>query len=485
MRIAPTGTGNEARLAEIDRLLVDLPGSTDLHFRRACTLEDVGWPEAAAQAYAAILEREPRHLGARTNLGLMLRERGDLAGALALLEPAIEHHPFAPVAHVNLAATLVATRAFAAALERYGRALELDPSFFAAHHGIALAYEALGDRAQAEAFFARAFADRAWWRLPFTGSGTPLRVLLLVSGRGGDVIAHPFLDDRVVETTMLVPDGVRDDAPLPPHDVVFNGIGDADRCRAPLERARALLARSPVAASAINDPERVLRTGRATVATRLAHLPGVIVPRIARLPRAAIGADALAAQGWSYPLLLRAPGYHAGRYVVRVDAAAELDTALAAMPSDDCFVIAYADTRGTDGAYRKYRALFIDGRVVPVHLAVSPSWMVHYFSAAMAENAAYRREEHAFLSDMRGALGDAAVDALGAIGTRLGLDYGGVDFAIDAAGRVVVFEANATMAVAPPGPDERWAYRRPAYDAVVAAVGGLIAGRAAASARRW
>jgi D-alanine-D-alanine ligase-like ATP-grasp enzyme len=76
---------------------------------------------------------------------------------------------------------------------------------------------------------------------------------------------------------------------------------------------------------------------------------------------------------------------------------------------------------------------------------------------------------------MPDALGAAAVAALHEIGRALGLDYGGVDFGIDAAGNVVVFEANATMAVYPPPAEEAWAYRRPAYDAVIDAVRRLIA----------
>jgi hypothetical protein len=54
-----------------------------------------------------------------------------------------------------------------------------------------------------------------------------------------------------------------------------------------------------------------------------------------------------------------------------------------------------------------------------------------------------------------------------------------VDFGIDGAGNVVIFEANATMAVYPPTAGELYAYRRPAFDAVINAVRAMIAGRAA------
>jgi hypothetical protein len=76
---------------------------------------------------------------------------------------------------------------------------------------------------------------------------------------------------------------------------------------------------------------------------------------------------------------------------------------------------------------------------------------------------------------MRPVLGARVTDALEAIARAVDLDYGGVDFGIDAAGNVVVFEANATMAVYPPPAGDLHAYRRPAFEAVVAAVRAMIA----------
>lgn len=52
------------------------------------------------------------------------------------------------------------------------------------------------------------------------------------------------------------------------------------------------------------------------------------------------------------------------------------------------------------------------------------------------------------------------MQALRDIHRTLGLDYCGIDFGLNANGDVVVFEANATMVINPPGPDPRWDYRR-------------------------
>jgi hypothetical protein len=143
----------------------------------------------------------------------------------------------------------------------------------------------------------------------------------------------------------------------------------------------------------------------------------------------------------------------------------------------------FVDTRGADGLYRKYRAMIVDGRLYPLHLAVSSSWKVHFFTAGMADQPAHRALDAAFLSDMPGVLGDRAMRALETVRDCLGLDYGGVDFALSADGEVVVFEANATMVVYPPPPDPIWDYRRAPTERVLQAVRAMIVERSGRSPR--
>jgi hypothetical protein len=226
----------------------------------------------------------------------------------------------------------------------------------------------------------------------------------------------------------------------------------------------------------------VRATARAANAARLAGLPDVVAPRARLIPRATLAAaDAgarLAAEGFGWPLLLRAPGFHTGEHFVRIDAATDLAAAADALPGDDVLALDFADTAAGDGTYRKYRVLSIGGALHPLHLAISREWKVHYFSAAMAESAAFRAQERAFLEDLPGTLGARAHAALLRIAALLALDYGGIDFALDRDGCVVVFEANATMALVPPGDDPGFSYRRPAFDAALAAAQELLVRRA-------
>jgi glutathione synthase/RimK-type ligase-like ATP-grasp enzyme len=189
------------------------------------------------------------------------------------------------------------------------------------------------------------------------------------------------------------------------------------------------------------------------------------------------GAAAVSGHEIGFPLLLRSAGFHMGRHFVRVDAPDGLAAAAAALPGEELLVMDYLDARGTDGQARKYRVMSIGGRLYPLHLAISPDWKIHYFSAAMADNSHHQREEAAFLTDMPGVLGDKAVRALEEIAETLGLDYAGIDFGLSRGGEILLFEANATMRIHPPGPEPQWDYRRASVNRALEAAHDLLIAR--------
>jgi hypothetical protein len=309
-----------------------------------------------------------------------------------------------------------------------------------------------------------------------------VRVLLLSSACGGNIPIRHLLDDRVFEVATLIAESYPGATALPPHGVVLNAIGEADRCERALAIVEGALHRGEP--EIVNHPSAVRATGRAENAARLASIPNVVTPAIVRVTRrqlmASDGAALLAALGFEWPVLLRSPGYHTGEHFALVEHAARVQQVAESLPGPDLLAISYLDTRSADGAWRKYRVMFVDGTPYPLHLAISTHWKVHYFSAAMAERADYRDEERAFLEDMPRVLGPEVTQALCAIAEVLGLDYCGVDFALDARGRVVVFEANATMVITPVDDDERWTYRRAALGRVADAVRAMLVERARA-----
>ena len=187
--------------------------------------------------------------------------------------------------------------------------------------------------------------------------------------------------------------------------------------------------------------------------------------------------------GCEFPLLLRTPGFHGGEHFLRVESAENLVSALARLPGRDLTVIQFLDARASDGKTRKYRVMMIGGQLYPLHAAISSNWKIHDHNSEMADFAAHRAEEAQFLSNMAEVLGTRAMLALNEVQKTLGLDYGGIDFSVSKDGEVLLFEANATMAIMPPDPDKRWDYRRHAVERINRAVVTMLLDRVKAVSR--
>jgi hypothetical protein len=371
---------------------------------------------------------------------------------------------------VNLANVLALDEPLRAAA-LYRAALVNDPAFAPAHRGLCSLAAAAGDADAARRHRDAGYAAGPFGRRPYLGEIMPVSVIGLVSTDGGNVPLGALLDERVFLVHELFVEAYRGET-LPPHALIVNAIGDADRGAAALQLAQRIAqnARAPV----VNAPQAVAATGRLASATLLAGLPGVVVPAARNVRRR----DLTAVE--AFPTILRVPGVHMGRGMTRVDDPDALAAAMSAFGErDDIVAIPYVETRSADGAWRKYRVMAIDGVLYPLHLAVAGRWDVHYFSSAMLERADYRDEEARFLNDPVAALGTRAWEALGRIRDALGLDYAGIDFARADDGRIVVFEANAAMTVLPPDPDERFAYREAASAAVSGALVRMFGRRVA------
>jgi glutathione synthase/RimK-type ligase-like ATP-grasp enzyme len=469
----------EMRLRQLDDLLAH-PGDGKARLlaeiERASLLGALDRGVEAREAFVAILQRHPTHFSALNEFGTLLAGQGAIDAACRVYAEAILHHPGNPMAHVNLANLLLRADRHSEARAHYEAALEADPDHAPAHQGLGAVLADQGDRKRAREHFRKGFRGHAISTLPYRGSGPPIPLLQLVSSGGGNIPTAPFLDDRVFLTHVVVADHLDPAMPLPPHRLIFNAIGDADLCEAALQAAIRLTAHS--GAPVINDPRAVLKTGRIDNAARLSALPGVVTPKTLPVARSVLagheGAAWMTRHGFAFPLLLRSPGYHTGRNFILVEREGDLTEAAATLPGDELLVIEYLDARGADGNARKYRTMMIGGSIFPLHLAISRNWKVHYFTSDMAEQPDHRTEEMAFLQDMPSVLGQKALAALGAIGDALGLDYAGVDFGLDAAGQLLLFETNATMVIAAADGDPRWAYRRAAITSVIDAVVAMI-----------
>ncbi len=471
----------EARLAQLDAQLARPgAGSILLETERAALLGALNRHQEAQQAFVAILRRAPADFSALNELGTLLTRIGAIEAACRVYAEAIHHHPDNPLARVNLANLLLRATRYAEAREHYECVLKADPDHAEAHQGMGAVLADLGDRAGAREHFRRGFRGHAVSTLPYRGDKPPTRLLQLVSSGGGNIPCGLFLDDTRFLTTVVVADHLDPATKLPPHQLIFNTIGDADLCGPALEAAAEIAAGAKV--PVVNDPRAVMKTGRTGNAERLRGIAGVRTARTEAMSRAMLagrtGAAALAARGFGFPLLLRSPGYHTGRNFVLVESAADLAAAAQGLPGDELLAIEYLEARGSDGKARKFRVMMIGGKLYPLHLAISRDWKVHYFTSDMADQPEHRAEEAKFLADMPGTLGAKAMRALESIQAALGLDYAGTDFGLSADGDLLLFEANATMVIAKPGNEPHWAYRHAAIDRVLEAATAMLVQKA-------
>jgi tetratricopeptide (TPR) repeat protein len=461
----------DGAIAESSKSLAGDPALADAWLVRATACKARCRYEEAAGDFeraAALLPGRPMIL---VNLATSYAELGRLDDAEHCLRRAVALAPDCREAHASLGSVLLRQGRLADAEAPCRAALALDPRLVCAHQNLS-AILAITDPAAARAHRHAAYRRQQVFIVP---AGKPeRRVLVLTAADAANVpLQHLMPRERTTLIQWYVEYATEDqDRALPPFDLVFNAIGDADLAPAIKPPVARLLRER--AGQVLNDPARVALTRRCDVAGLLAGIPGVVVPQAIRHDGAGESlAEAMTAAAMQLPVLVRPLGSHGGEGVRRIDTA----EALAELPRTASYLTQFVDYASGDGWYRKYRVIFVDGRPYPYHLAISRDWLVHYWTAGMQQDAARREEERRFLADPAAAIGSSAMTALGLIGTRLGLDYAGIDFGILRDGAVVVFEANATMLVHPER-DACFAYREAAVARIQAAFDALLVTRA-------
>lgn len=382
------------------------------------------------------------------------RNDGDKLGAVAHLIAAHTLDAYAAAAPGASASNLcdVATGYFMTgnhviAEYWYRLVLRLDPQVAVACQNLAAILASAGHVTEAAAYRERAYRIQ---RVFVEGSGTEQRrvLVLCAAHASGNVPFDALLPSTKSCRIKYAIDYAADeeDQQLPPYDLVFNAIGDED-IAAPLA---ARLARfvSQCARPVLNPPATVARTQRHRTASLLHGLPDVHVAPCVQSEAASASRTALdavlAEGGIDFPVLARPAATHGGDGLMLCESLAALEAWRSAQ-TGIAYLTAFRDYRSVDGFYRKYRIIFVDRELYPYHQAISPHWLVHYFSAAMEQHPWKLDEERRFLDNPHAALGEGVMRAVAAIGKRLDLDYGGIDFTVLPGGQVLVFEANATM----------------------------------------
>jgi hypothetical protein len=277
------------------------------------------------------------------------------------------------------------------------------------------------------------------------GASTDLHLLI-----GRDVPVHRTLMTRNFFRQQRAPD-------LFGYECILNLITEAEENGRVLENVRKFI--RGYSGKVVNRPEAVLQSTRDLVARKLAGIPGLIVPRVLRLRAGKSDvAQLIERAGLNLPVIVRRVGTHTGRIVGRFD---DIDALRAAkIGQGEHLATEFVDFRSADGLYRKYRVFFLGERRVFRHMLVSEDWNVHANDRqrVMAQRPELVATEAQMFAAPEGALTDQAQGVLSAVRERMPLDFFGMDFGIAPDGRVVLFEANATMNFFPLSTDPRFAY---------------------------
>lgn len=400
----------EAAVADFEAVVALAPVSSGVFLALGNTYAELARFDEAASCLRAAIAVDPSGAEAFASLGSVHARSGRTDEAIWASRQALTHNPAEITAHRNLAVLLAPSA----------------PELARRHRNAAFL--------RRQIFFTAAPPD-ARTVLVLTcvaAASLPLEHLL---PRTSYAQIHWFIDHAT-------PDQDRE---IPPHDLIFNAIGDPDLMPPLRPPVRRLLVKA--GKPSFNDPERVRLTHRSALPALLDGIADIVVPNVLRI----VG-NARDAPAWrscmALPVLVRPVGSHGGDGLHKAGTAAEVETATAGHEAS--YLTEFIDSRKSqDGYFRKYRAIFVDRVPYPYHLAIGPHWMTHYWTAGMETDPVRRDEEQNFLANPESAIGTRAMTALAAIGVRLDLDYAGIDFAILPDGRLLVFEANATMLVHP------------------------------------
>lgn len=262
---------------------------------------------------------------------------------------------------------------------------------------------------------------------------------------------------------------------LPKVDLVYCAISAADRADPELQVAHRIVAALKV--PAVNPPEAILQTRREAVFTQLKDAPGLIAVNSTFIPSgSAVEANSVSwfeDRGLTCPLIVRAAGYQGGRHTHVLMSSTDV---LPELPTNrGLYVIRYHDVsipdavpgfEAAEGAARlfpKYRAFWVGGELIPIHLFVADGFNVHKKNAdpVMATRPWVLEQQQAFIDDPDTHFASGRWQQLKAGMAQLGLDYVGVDFAPCSSlgdDRLVIFEANPAM--------RNWVGRLPGSDPI-------------------
>lgn len=282
-----------------------------------------------------------------------------------------------------------------------------------------------------------------------------LLVLAAPIHMGGNTPVEFLLENSEFEIiTYYVVPGMEDMQSIPEHDVAFVAApGDSGITRQFIEEIDRLTIAWPVPLA--NKPQKIMKLERDELQQQVRNIAKIRYPKTIRCNREELNSISASAapsdqfeEVGDYPIVIRPVGSHAGRGLEKLTCPADLDRYLQIWFDEEFFVSEYIDySSPKDGAFRKYRIIFIDGKAYPCHMAISDQWKIWYMNAEMQHSEEKRLEEKAFMDSFNVNFAEKHKSNFSSLCQNVGLDYFGIDCAEDQNGNLVLFEADNALIV--------------------------------------
>lgn len=238
---------------------------------------------------------------------------------------------------------------------------------------------------------------------------------------------------------------------LPEHDIAMVAISELDRNLPCLPKVSNFL--QELTCNVLNKPENIACLSRDTVSRRLQNLEGIEVPLTLRASYSHLVNNGLfelssdVNSDIDFPIIIRPIDSHAGNQLEKVCSRIELINYLSSNQNPEYFVAPFVDYRSADGLYKKYRIMVIQGKPFIAHMAISEHWMIHYLNAGMIENAEKRFAEAQAMGHFEQGFAVQHKQAFRILADNIGLEYFGIDCAQTQDGKLLIFEACASLNV--------------------------------------
>lgn len=320
---------------------------------------------------------------------------------------------------------------------------------------LSLIAQLLGDKQAGLAIQQEVLNSHQLFRSPCQTKQPRLRVLALAAATdmGSNTPIEFLLEDAGIELMILyvIPE-VELPVPLPDHDVAMVIASDSEDCRDALRKIDQVASRWP--RPLLNPPQLVCNLDRDKLHRLLEKIDGLEIPAtiaverelLSQVSRSAAALAGIAAD-LVFPVIVRPRGSHAGVGLAKVDDCAAMTRYLETRQESQFFISRFVDYSGSDGLFRKYRVVFVDGRPYACHMAIAERWDIWYLNAGMSESANKRLEEESFMRTFDIGFARRHATALASMADRIGLDYFTVDCAETKTGSLLIFEADNTAVV--------------------------------------